>query len=92
MYYWLCLAVIFPITTSLDVKTHRSYDVVIIGAGAGGLFASGAAQLLGKRTVLIESGDHIGGDCTNSACVPSKAMRAAAGQTGGDKMTLKKAR
>mmetsp|Transcript_9477 Transcript_9477/g.18176 ORF Transcript_9477/g.18176 Transcript_9477/m.18176 type:complete len:668 (-) Transcript_9477:109-2112(-) len=93
MYYWLCFAVIVTIATSLDVKIHRSYDLVIIGAGAGGLFASGAAQLLGKRTVLIENGDHIGGDCTNSACVPSKALRAAAGQTGGDQaMTLKKAR
>lgn len=59
-------------------KSHYHYNVVVIGAGAGGGFAAGTAQLFGKTTALIENGQHIGGDCTNAACVPSKALRAAA--------------
>ena len=51
--------------------------MTIIGAGAAGLFASGAAQMLGLTSpcLLIEKAEYIGGDCTNAACVPSKAMR-----------------
>jgi len=52
-------------------------DIVVIGAGSGGLsVASGAAQL-GLRVVLFEKGE-MGGDCLNSGCVPSKALIAAA--------------
>ncbi len=52
-------------------------DLLVIGAGSGGLFlASGAAQL-GANVVLVE-GDQMGGDCLNYGCVPSKALLAAA--------------
>jgi len=52
------------------------FDLIILGAGASGLFASGAAaSLFGKRTCLIEKREYAGGDCTNAACVPSKALR-----------------
>ena len=52
-------------------------DLCIIGAGSGGLsLAAGAAQL-GARVVLIEKA-HMGGDCLNVGCVPSKALIAAA--------------
>lgn len=48
-------------------------DLVVIGAGSGGLsIASGAAQL-GLSVVLYEKGD-MGGDCLNTGCVPSKAL------------------
>lgn len=51
-------------------------DLVVIGAGSGGLsVASGAAQL-GLKVVLYERGE-MGGDCLNSGCVPSKALIAA---------------
>ena len=40
-------------------------DLLVIGAGSGGLvLASGAAQL-GTNVVLVE-GDKMGGDCLNS--------------------------
>jgi pyruvate/2-oxoglutarate dehydrogenase complex dihydrolipoamide dehydrogenase (E3) component len=52
-------------------------DIVVIGAGSGGLsIASGAAQL-GLNVVLFEKGE-MGGDCLNTGCVPSKALIAAA--------------
>lgn len=53
------------------------FDLVIVGAGAAGLFASGAASFFGKRMLLLEKSEHAhaGGDCTNAACVPSKALR-----------------
>ena len=52
-------------------------DLLVIGAGSGGLVvASGAAQL-GANVVLVE-GDRMGGDCLNYGCVPSKALLAAA--------------
>lgn len=60
-------------------KQHFDYDLCIIGAGASGLFASGAASSLGSRTLLLEQSDgYVGGDCSNAACVPSKAMHSVA--------------
>lgn len=57
------------------MKTLKA-DLVVIGAGSGGLsVASGAAQL-GLRVVLFERGE-MGGDCLNTGCVPSKALIAA---------------
>ena len=61
-------------TTTLD------YDMIIVGAGASGMFAAGASTMLGQKTLLLDLADgsgtsNIGGDCTNSACVPSKALR-----------------
>ncbi|OUY01047.1 MAG: dihydrolipoamide dehydrogenase [Hyphomonadaceae bacterium TMED5] len=58
-------------------KTRLNADLVVIGAGSGGLsVASGAAQL-GLNVVLFEKGE-MGGDCLNTGCVPSKALLAAA--------------
>ena len=58
-------------------KTKIKADLVVIGAGSGGLsVASGAAQL-GLNVVLFEKGE-MGGDCLNTGCVPSKALLAAA--------------
>jgi len=49
------------------------YDVVVIGAGSGGLVACKLARGLGKRTALAEK-RKIGGDCTWFGCVPSKTL------------------
>ena len=53
------------------------YDLVIIGAGAGGLMAAGFAVQLWAKVALVEK-DRIGGDCTWTGCVPSKALLKAA--------------
>ena len=59
-------------------KTITKADLVVIGAGSGGLsIAAGAAQL-GLKVVMFEKGE-MGGDCLNYGCVPSKALIAAAG-------------
>ncbi len=55
----------------------RSYDVIVIGAGAAGLTAAGGCARLGLRVALVER-DRMGGECLNTGCVPSKALLAAA--------------
>ena len=49
------------------------YDLVVIGAGSGGLTAAQFAARLGAKVALVEK-ERIGGDCTWTGCVPSKAL------------------
>lgn len=60
-------------------------DVVVIGAGSGGLVVAIGAAMAGKQVCLIDRGTW-GGDCTNYGCIPSKTLIAAAhqGLTGAD--------
>ncbi|MFQ5399359.1 MAG: dihydrolipoyl dehydrogenase family protein [Anaerolineae bacterium] len=51
----------------------ENYDFVVIGAGSGGLTAAEFAAQLGVKVALVEKG-RIGGDCTWTGCVPSKAL------------------
>jgi pyruvate/2-oxoglutarate dehydrogenase complex dihydrolipoamide dehydrogenase (E3) component len=51
----------------------REHDLVIVGAGSGGLSAAAFAAQLGVRVALVEK-DRVGGDCTGSGCVPSKNL------------------
>lgn len=55
----------------------HDYDLVIIGAGSGGLTAAGFAARLGAKVALVEK-NRIGGDCTWTGCIPSKALLKAA--------------
>ncbi|MDX1615150.1 MAG: FAD-dependent oxidoreductase [Candidatus Promineifilaceae bacterium] len=50
-----------------------NYDFVAIGGGTAGLMASTFAAKLGLRVALIEK-NRLGGDCTWTGCVPSKAL------------------
>jgi pyruvate/2-oxoglutarate dehydrogenase complex dihydrolipoamide dehydrogenase (E3) component/uncharacterized membrane protein YdjX (TVP38/TMEM64 family) len=52
---------------------HIHFDVAVIGAGSGGLTAAVGLARSGKRVLLIER-EHMGGECTNSGCIPSKAL------------------
>jgi len=52
-------------------------DMLVIGAGSGGLSVAAGASQMGADTVLLEGG-RMGGDCLNYGCVPSKALIAAA--------------
>lgn len=51
----------------------KSYAVIVIGAGAGGLVVAIGCARAGKKILLIEKG-HWGGDCTNFGCIPSKTL------------------
>ncbi len=57
--------------------SRATYDLAVIGAGAAGLTAAGAAASLGAKTVLVEA-SQFGGDCTWHGCVPSKTLLRAA--------------
>lgn len=48
-------------------------DVLVIGAGSGGLSVAAGAVQMGADVVLLE-GHKMGGDCLNFGCVPSKAL------------------
>ena len=49
------------------------YDVIVIGGGSAGLTAAAVIGELGKKVALIER-ENLGGDCTWTGCVPSKAL------------------
>lgn len=53
----------------------RRFDrnLVVIGAGTGGLIAALVAAKAGAKITLVEAAD-MGGDCLNTGCVPSKAL------------------
>ncbi len=53
------------------------FDVAVVGGGAGGIAAAQTAARLGGSTLLVQDGP-IGGDCTFTGCVPSKALLEAA--------------
>jgi pyruvate/2-oxoglutarate dehydrogenase complex dihydrolipoamide dehydrogenase (E3) component len=52
---------------------HIKTDILIIGAGSGGLSVAAGAAQMGADVVLLE-GHKMGGDCLNYGCVPSKAL------------------
>ncbi|NYR10749.1 bifunctional TVP38/TMEM64 family protein/FAD-dependent oxidoreductase [Psychrobacter sp. BI730] len=59
-------------------KNHtkpKNFDrnMIVIGAGAGGLVTSYIAAAVKAKVTLIEAGE-MGGDCLNYGCVPSKAI------------------
>lgn len=49
------------------------YDLIVIGAGSGGISSAILGKNLGKKVALVEK-KRIGGDCTWYGCVPSKAL------------------
>ncbi len=55
--------------------SRMRYDLIVIGAGSGGLNIASAMHKFGFRVLLVEKDDaHIGGECLNVGCVPSKAL------------------
>ncbi len=78
---------IFPLLTKRLLaflnsrKVYRNYpkpnqfdeDIVVIGAGSGGLVTAYIAAVVKAKVTLIER-HQMGGDCLNTGCVPSKAL------------------
>ena len=56
------------------VKPKRfDRNLIVIGAGSGGLVTSYIAAVVKAKVTLVE-GHKMGGDCLNFGCVPSKAL------------------
>lgn len=56
------------------VKPKRfEQNLVVIGAGAGGLVSAYIAAAVKAKVMLVEK-QHMGGDCLHTGCVPSKAL------------------
>lgn len=53
--------------------THFDRNMIVIGAGAGGLVSAYIAAAVKAKVTLIEK-HKMGGDCLNTGCVPSKAL------------------
>ena len=57
----------------------KIYDVIVIGAGSGGLGMALGMSQLGFDVLLIDRNEEaIGGECLNTGCIPSKALLHAA--------------
>jgi len=54
------------------LKNH-SFDLIVLGAGSGGLAAAKRAASYGARVAIIE-GDRVGGTCVIRGCVPKKLL------------------
>lgn len=55
----------------------QQHDLIVIGGGAGGMAAIDAGLRRGADTLVVQDGP-MGGDCTWTGCVPSKALITAA--------------
>jgi pyruvate/2-oxoglutarate dehydrogenase complex dihydrolipoamide dehydrogenase (E3) component/uncharacterized membrane protein YdjX (TVP38/TMEM64 family) len=53
--------------------TQFDRNLIVIGAGAGGLVSAYIAAAVKARVTLVEA-HKMGGDCLNYGCVPSKAL------------------
>lgn len=57
----------------INPMSSYDFDLIVIGGGAGGLTAAGVAANAGVKTMMVE-GHQLGGDCTWTGCIPSKAI------------------
>ena len=53
-------------------------EVLVLGAGPGGYSAAFRAADLGKKVVVVDPREALGGVCLNIGCIPSKALLHAA--------------
>ncbi len=63
-----------PEAARFDGEADLHAEVVVLGSGPGGYTAAFRAADLGKKVVLIERYQSIGGVCLNVGCIPSKAL------------------
>lgn len=82
---------LFPLVTNKFIQYFRSlkayknfkkpkkfdFNLIVIGAGSGGLVSAYIAAAVKAKVLLIEK-NSMGGDCLNTGCVPSKALIKAA--------------
>jgi dihydrolipoamide dehydrogenase len=61
-----------PAAVPTDADLHA--EVLVLGSGPGGYTAAFRAADLGKKVVMVERHERIGGVCLNVGCIPSKAL------------------
>jgi pyruvate/2-oxoglutarate dehydrogenase complex dihydrolipoamide dehydrogenase (E3) component len=67
-----------------------THDIIIIGAGSGGLNVAAFCARIKLKVLLVDkSATHIGGDCLNTGCVPSKALIHVANQVHASRLSNK---
>jgi pyruvate/2-oxoglutarate dehydrogenase complex dihydrolipoamide dehydrogenase (E3) component/uncharacterized membrane protein YdjX (TVP38/TMEM64 family) len=69
---WLKGRKVYAEWSHLKPKSFEN-NVVVIGAGSGGLVTSLIAGAVKAKVTLVEK-HKMGGDCLNTGCVPSKAL------------------
>lgn len=52
-------------------NVQYEYDLIVIGAGSGGVRAARMSASMGKRVAIIER-QYLGGTCVNVGCIPKK--------------------
>lgn len=67
------------------------FDLIVIGAGAGGIMAAREAQKRGVKVALVTDGPP-GGECTFTGCVPSKALLDAAAKRSSFELAMQSVR
>ena len=55
----------------MKTESKKEYDLIVIGAGSGGLAAAQRAAEHKQRVAIIEM-DQLGGSCVNRGCIPKK--------------------
>ncbi len=53
--------------------SNNQYDLIVLGAGSGGLAGSKRAASYGAKTAIVED-DRVGGTCVIRGCIPKKLM------------------
>ncbi|ALF60522.1 Si-specific NAD(P)(+) transhydrogenase [Psychrobacter urativorans] len=56
-------------------KHEFDYDVVVLGAGPAGEAAAMKLAKSGKKVVVVDPREQVGGNCTHVGTIPSKALR-----------------
>lgn len=56
----------------------RKADFLVIGGGTAGYSAAIRAAKLGRKSILVERDEALGGTCLNRGCIPTKALLHAA--------------
>lgn len=56
------------------MSTNITTELVVLGSGPGGYSAAFRAADLGKKVILVERFESLGGVCLNVGCIPSKAL------------------
>ncbi|XP_075540619.1 thioredoxin reductase 2, mitochondrial-like isoform X2 [Dermacentor variabilis] len=83
---WLKSSPIISATMKYSTQEQKSYDLIVIGGGSGGLACAKEAQACGMKVAVLDAvspsprGSRwgLGGTCVNVGCIPKKLFHQAA--------------